>query len=1117
MKNILLLLFCLISFGAFSQVTLERVAPLMPELYAITGDAVLEELANGDLQLRLTPDFDTPAGPDVRILLNNSNSINGALEVINLSDIGHFEGELIVPVPGNPNINDYNNIVFFCVQFNQFWASGIFGPATPPGGGGPVCSTSSVSNSNGPNTIDICPSDNSNDIVTFSNSLNVPAGMEYVYLITDENEILQDVAFTNQYNFEGTTDATQRVYGMHFNGTLNTMVGSHRLATNATGCFEHSSNGANDFITITKNACVVFVCEASTINNVGGPSVLDICPSDGQSDIVTLGNSLNLPPGANYAYLITDNNQILQEVVTNNSYNFEGSGSDIQRVYGIHYFGTLNPAIGQNRMQTTATECFEHSSSTSNDFILVFKNACFNCQNSNVFNPNGANTIDICPDDNIGDVIDFANTLGEPAGSNYIYLITDDNEIVQQAVFSNQFDFEGSSFNTQRVYGMHYDGSLNVNVGANRLQTTATNCFDHSSGNNFITITKNACITCEDTDVTDINGVSSLNICPSDNLDDIVFFANSSGLDAGSSYAYIITDANEIAQEVLTVDNFNFEGSSGDEQRVYGLRYEGTLNINLGQPRTATTASDCFTHSSSTQFLTIQKEACVVFDCLDSDVTINASSNTLDICPTDGVDDIVTISNSLNEAPGLNYAYLITDENDVLIQVVQSSTFNFEGSSLNTNRIYGIHFNGSLDAVIGANRLQTTATDCFVHSSSSSFATITKNACPPPFECLTSTITTPNGNNIDICPSDGEADIITMENSLDIAPGENYAYLITNSNDNVIDFTLESTLDFEGTNDQEQRIYGIHYDGDLNVAFGQNRLQTTASGCFEHSSATDFISVTKNDCEIPFECLESLTATTNWATSADICPSDGVDDIVELRNNLFIAPGENYVYLITDENETVMTYTLDSTYNFEGSGDAVQRVYGMHYDGQLNVEVGQNRFMTTASECFVHSGDNLFLTITKDACPDPFECMESLTATTNWATSADLCPSDGEADIVELRNNLFIAPGENYVYLITDANEVVQDYTLDSLYNFEGSGDEEQRVYGIHYSGQLNILVGQNRLMSSASGCFTHSGDNLFLTINKTGCETPYECLEFNSNSCMGYRSRCMFYGWWSR
>ena len=170
-----------------------------------------------------------------------------------------------------------------------------------------------------------------------------------------------------------------------------------------------------------------------------------------------------------------------------------------------------------------------------------------------------------------------------------------------------------------------------------------------------------------------------------------------------------------------------------------------------------------------------------------------------------------------------------------------------------------------------------------------------------------------------------------------------------------------------------------------------------------------------------------------------------------------------------------MTYTLDSTYNFEGSGDAVQRVYGMHYDGQLNVEVGQNRFMTTASECFVHSGDNLFLTITKDACPDPFECMESLTATTNWATSADLCPSDGEADIVELRNNLFIAPGENYVYLITDANEVVQDYTLDSLYNFEGSGDEEQRVYGIHYSGQLNILVGQNRLMSSASGCFTHS------------------------------------------
>ena len=265
----LLLLACDLS----GQVVVHRLSDLQPELYSITGDAYLEEFANGDLQLRLSQDFDTPPGPDVRILLGEGLTLNGAVEIVNLSDIGHFSGELIVDVPSSVSIDDFDFILFFCVAFNQFWASGEFGPEIVSG---PSCEESSVDNANGSNIIDICPSDGSDDVVEFENSLGIDAGDEYAYLITDNNQILQEVILEDEFDFEGSTSETQRVYGLHYDGNLDINIGSPRTQTTASGCFEHSDN--SDFIIVNKNAC--FVCQSSFVDNANGLNTVNICPSD---------------------------------------------------------------------------------------------------------------------------------------------------------------------------------------------------------------------------------------------------------------------------------------------------------------------------------------------------------------------------------------------------------------------------------------------------------------------------------------------------------------------------------------------------------------------------------------------------------------------------------------------------------------------------------------------------------------------------------------------------------------------------------------------------------------------------------------------------------------------
>jgi len=360
------------------------------------------------------------------------------------------------------------------------------------------------------------------------------------------------------------------------------------------------------------------------------------------------------------------------------------------------------------------------------------------------------------------------------------------------------------------------------------------------------------------------------------------------------------------------------------------------------------------------------------------------------------------------------------------------------------------------------------------------------------FECRESTTSAPGGVDLlNVCPTDGSADPVRLSNNLAATPGTNYAYLLTDAAENLVAVVTDSVFNFEGSGPDANRIYGISFDGTLNALVGADRMQTTATGCFAHSSATDFLTVTKNACTPDYACGENATATTNWATTVAICPTDGAADSVEMRNNLFIAPGAHYAYLITDAEQTVLAVTTDSVYNFEGGGPAETRVYGINYDGELNAVIGANRTQTTATGCFVHSSADLYLTVTKNACPEPFTCEESLVATYNWVTDIELCTNDGAPDTVFLQNNIGVAPGDHYAFLLTDTNEIVKAVFTDSLYYPEGSGTDPERIYGMSYDGELMPAVGLDRGFTTASGCAIHSGEDIFITLNKTAtCAT---------------------------
>lgn len=366
--SMLLLFLCAVATLNAQEITAERVANLNPEMYTITGDAVLRTYDNGTLELSLTPDFTTPQGPDVRIFLGTSLSLTNAVELIDLSSINHFSGAYSVTVPAGIDIEQYDYVLFFCVAFQQFWASGQFGETTVIGGGFECLNSSTVA-LEGSDTVSICPADDA-ALVTFSSSINAAAGENYAYLITDESNALQHVITTNSFNFVGSGDAAQRVYGVSYSGELSAPIGANRLQTTATECVQHSSG--TEFLTVLKDGCAVNECRDHATATTNWAASVSVCAGDEVDDEIELRNSLSISPETNYAYLLTTENEVLLEVIRDTFYNFENSGPDNLRIYGVNFYGELIPVIGANRLQTAASGCFTHSSADL--YLTIEKN-----------------------------------------------------------------------------------------------------------------------------------------------------------------------------------------------------------------------------------------------------------------------------------------------------------------------------------------------------------------------------------------------------------------------------------------------------------------------------------------------------------------------------------------------------------------------------------------------------------------------------------------------------------------------------------------------------------------------------------------------------------------------
>lgn len=119
--------------------------------YNISGDVSVTLNPDNTISLDLGTNFQTANGPDIRAYLINSNGrSNTELQNTEISDLENIFFGLVgcgfgrcnpeispngaksftVAIPNDQNIENYDKVFFYCLEFNAFWDVGDFTPFT---------------------------------------------------------------------------------------------------------------------------------------------------------------------------------------------------------------------------------------------------------------------------------------------------------------------------------------------------------------------------------------------------------------------------------------------------------------------------------------------------------------------------------------------------------------------------------------------------------------------------------------------------------------------------------------------------------------------------------------------------------------------------------------------------------------------------------------------------------------------------------------------------------------------------------------------------------------------------------------------------------------------------
>jgi len=654
----------------------------------------------------------------------------------------------------------------------------------------------------GGTTAYLCPDGAGSSLLFFENSGSTGPG--FTFIITDNHNVIVAILDGNSINLDGLPAGSYRAWGLAYTGTLTAEIGDDAaIEALSDGCFDLSSN----FVTIVNETP-----NGGTITGQGGATTFDICTGDGDADVINFNVTGNT--AGSYAYLITDQDNFLIGVVTEDNFNFENVSLDGPvRVYGVAYTGDLVLLPGDAILLTPASnDCYD----LSENFIAINLTIV---DGSIIFSDiNGTETLYICAGDGLQDTVSFfTGTLGTVAG--YRFVVTNENNIILAYLPGNQQNYEATAgFDRLRVWGLAFTGTLNpLPFGQNITTATMSNgCFDLSD--NFIDVVRDL----PEGGSVSTGGETDILLCIGAENGVLNFETTTTSI---SAYAFLVTSEDNEIIRISHSDDIDFNTLVPGTYRVWGLSYTGVLTAFVGQEITPSTnlATSCFELSEN--FVRVVRAEPV--DGGEVSGLSGGETGTLFYtCPNDDNGDLVILQTTSLDT---NYVFVITDgEGKILIPDIVGEVIDFDAAAPGTYRVYGISFNGNPLYGFGTNVATEPLSDnCYV--TSSNFITIIVSAPEG------GTVATTEGDTaVTVTNGDGELDVIGVATTG--ASPTPYTYLITDEANKIVEIMTGNSYDFESLAAGEYRIWGLAYTGALTANIGDNAATADLSDdCFDLS------------------------------------------------------------------------------------------------------------------------------------------------------------------------------------------------------------------------------------------------------------------------------------------
>ncbi len=880
-----------------------------------------------------------------------------------------------------------------------------------------------ISTDDGATTVQFCAGDGNPDEITFTGTSPVNGGNRLV--ITDDmGEIIGlPSGFTVDFDVAG--PGTCRAYNVAFTGNFTAATGIQISdAQLSDGCFDISDN----FVTVIRDNV-----DGGTIVTVDNETSISICPGDGNADEISFANSTTSE--GFLRLVITDDNGKIIALPNGFTVDFDTAEPGICRAYNVTFTGVFTAQLGDQIEDAQFSDgCFD----VSDSFVEVIREVP---TGGTILTTDGESQVETCPGDGNADIIAVVNTGA--TGGDLVYVITNDvNEILDFSL-TPSFDVEGAGTGTCRIWSLTYQGELTLVPGSDiTAAQLAEGCFELSA--DFVTVIRS---TPNGGTVATSEGETEVNVCPGDGLPDIFTFVS---MDAdGANFTFIVTDEENNVLDVPEGDIVDFDGAGNGICRLWGLSYAGELTVTTGDNLSSPLASECF--SLSDNFVTVVRSSPIA-----GTVSLAGGATSATVCPGDGISDILFFT--VEGAAGENGGWLITDGEGNIIGIPASSSLDFDAVPPGICQLYSIIYSGELTAMMGDNIDGTSlATGCFAVSDN--FITIDR------LDASTGTISTEDGETeILACPGDAIPDPFRFDStgtSLD-----NFNYVVTDTNNVVFFVAFTDRIDFEQLPEGVCRVHGLGYNGIIIAEPGDVAgVDQLASQC--NALSPNFVTVTK---QLP---EGGSVSTVDGDNQVSVCSQDGNPDIVEVES--FDAEGDNFVFLITDENNIILEILEGNSFDFDAAPFGVCRIWGLSYQGELLAEVGADAGAGgLSSACSALSDD--FVTVTRE------DVVGGTISLNGGLDAITTCPNDGNADIISF--NSIGATGAGFQYVVTDTNDVVLALVEGNSFDFEPAGLGTCRVWGFTFAGEATVIVGDTITNASlATGC-SDLADN-FITVNR--------------------------------